>query len=200
MSTKTTKTSKSAKSAKNTKTSKLERNADGALLNALAPLAKGAAALAVMKEIVKAEKVKAAKKAAEHKPNVAPALAVVKENKKAEKAAKEKPAQAAKEKPAKEKAETVASFMRRLIVEGKTNEEVFTEAVAKFGIGEEKKHYPSWYRCQLKRTAKVSAAPVKAEKEAAPEKNTKSKTVPKVAKVKTAGEPRVMTFMSTTKA
>lgn len=66
-------------------------------------------------------------------------------------------------KPAKEKAETVASFMRRLITEGKTNEEVFTAAVAKFGIGEEKKHYPSWYRCQLRRSEKV-ATPAKAAK------------------------------------
>lgn len=49
--------------------------------------------------------------------------------------------------------ETVASFMRRLITEGKSNEEVFKAASKKFGIGEEKKTYPSWYRSEMKRTA-----------------------------------------------
>ncbi len=50
--------------------------------------------------------------------------------------------------------ETVASFMRRLITEGKTNEEVFKAASKKFGLDEGKKTYPSWYRSEMKRTAK----------------------------------------------
>lgn len=47
---------------------------------------------------------------------------------------------------------TVASFMRDLISKGKTNEQVFAAAQKRFGIGDEKKHYPGWYRAQLKRT------------------------------------------------
>ncbi len=52
---------------------------------------------------------------------------------------------------------TVASFMRDLISKGKTNEQVFAAAKKKFRIGDEKKHYPGWYRAQLKRTKKRTA-------------------------------------------
>lgn len=58
---------------------------------------------------------------------------------------------AATKAPAKE---TLAAFMRRLITEGKTNDEVFAAAVKQFGIGDEKKSYPSWYRCELARKSK----------------------------------------------
>lgn len=51
---------------------------------------------------------------------------------------------------------TVASFMRDLIKGGKSNEEVFAAAQKKFGIGEEKKHYPSWYRCEMRRSANAA--------------------------------------------
>lgn len=54
----------------------------------------------------------------------------------------------------KKPAVTVASFMRDLIRKGKTNEQIFSAAKRKFGIGEEKKHYPAWYRAQLKRKAR----------------------------------------------
>lgn len=46
---------------------------------------------------------------------------------------------------------TVASFIRALIIEGKENTDIFEAAVKRFGIGEDKKHYPSWYRSELKR-------------------------------------------------
>jgi predicted solute-binding protein len=58
---------------------------------------------------------------------------------------------------------TVASFMRDLIKAGKSNEEVFAAAQKKFGIGEDKKHYPSWYRCEMRRR---SNAEKKASKKA----------------------------------
>lgn len=50
-----------------------------------------------------------------------------------------------------EKTLTVAMFMRALIAAGFTNEEVFAAAVAEYGIGQEKKTYPTWYRAQLRR-------------------------------------------------
>lgn len=53
---------------------------------------------------------------------------------------------------------TVASFMRDLISKGKTNEEVFAAAKRRFGIGDEKKHYPGWYRSQLKRAKRSRKA------------------------------------------
>lgn len=62
----------------------------------------------------------------------------------------------AKKESAKELRVTVASFMRDLIKGGKSNEEVFAAAQKKFGIGEEKKHYPSWYRCEMRRSANAA--------------------------------------------
>jgi hypothetical protein len=46
---------------------------------------------------------------------------------------------------------TVSSEIRRLILEGKTNQEVWTVVAAKYRLDASKKHYPTWYRCQLKR-------------------------------------------------
>lgn len=112
-----------------------------------------------------------------HKPDVSPAKAVVKENKKAEKAAKKGTAK--KE----EKGETVAAFMRRLIGEGKSNEEVFTAAQKVYSIGEEKKHYPSWYRCEMKR--KAAAEKPAAKTPAKKEKAASKKELPVVKKVPT---------------
>lgn len=65
---------------------------------------------------------------------------------------------------------TVASFMRELIAAGKDNDAVFEAAKKKFGIGEDKKHYPSWYRCQMRRDAnakKKAAAKAHGKKAAA---------------------------------
>ncbi len=49
---------------------------------------------------------------------------------------------------------TVASFMREQITAGYSNEEVFAAAKKMFDIGDDKKHYPSWYRCEMKRDVK----------------------------------------------
>lgn len=46
---------------------------------------------------------------------------------------------------------TVAGVARELILAGLSNHEVFVKLQEQFGIGDEKKHYPSWYRCDLKR-------------------------------------------------
>jgi hypothetical protein len=55
---------------------------------------------------------------------------------------------------------TVASFMRDLIAKKKTNEQIFALARKAFGakvITDDKKHYPGWYRSQMKRDAKKGA-------------------------------------------
>lgn len=45
---------------------------------------------------------------------------------------------------------SVAAFARELILAGRTNEDVFKSLQAKFNLDKSKKHYPSWYRCQLR--------------------------------------------------
>ncbi len=44
---------------------------------------------------------------------------------------------------------SMSSFARKLILEGKTNEEVFAALVKKFKVTKNHRGYPSWYRRQL---------------------------------------------------
>jgi hypothetical protein len=46
---------------------------------------------------------------------------------------------------------SLAARARELILAGKDNDAVFVVLQREFGISEQKKHYPSWYRSQLKR-------------------------------------------------
>jgi hypothetical protein len=46
---------------------------------------------------------------------------------------------------------SVASFTRSLILEGKSNDAVWMELKKQFQLQEDKKHYPSWYRSEMKR-------------------------------------------------
>jgi hypothetical protein len=58
---------------------------------------------------------------------------------------------------AKEKAgrkPTVASVAKELILAGKTNEQAFAALAKQFGLTDEKKHYPGWYRSALVREEK----------------------------------------------
>jgi len=52
---------------------------------------------------------------------------------------------------------TVSSVARRLILEGLTNEQVWGQLKTGFKLDDSKKHYPSWYRAQLKRDGKLEA-------------------------------------------
>ncbi len=76
---------------------------------------------------------------------------------KAEKPAKaEKPVKAEKptktEKPPKaEKKVSVSQAMRDLIIAGKTNDEVWAKVKEQFNLDDSKKHYPAWYRSDLKK-------------------------------------------------
>lgn len=46
---------------------------------------------------------------------------------------------------------TVAGTIKRLIAEGKTNEEVWKIVQPKFNLSDEKRNYPAWYRADMKR-------------------------------------------------
>ena len=80
-------------------------------------------------------------------------------------AAKEKPAASPKaetkevpktdEKPVRAARHTVSSVARQLILEGKTNEEVWKAIKSEFKLDNSKKHYPAWYRSELRRAGKL---------------------------------------------
>lgn len=42
-----------------------------------------------------------------------------------------------------------------MILDGATNAEVWAVIQPKFNLGENKRHYPSWYRCHLRRIGKL---------------------------------------------
>ena len=52
---------------------------------------------------------------------------------------------------AKTKRVGVSSMARDLILAGKTNQEVWDVLKDAFNLDDSKKHYPTWYRCELKR-------------------------------------------------
>jgi len=63
----------------------------------------------------------------------------------------------AKAKPASKTAtktsrEGISSFARQMISDGSTNQEVWAALVEKFNLDDSKRHYPTWYRCEMKRT------------------------------------------------
>jgi hypothetical protein len=50
----------------------------------------------------------------------------------------------------------VGQLARDLILAGRTNQEIWVALKQRFNLDDSKKHYPSWYRCQLKRTQGIS--------------------------------------------
>lgn len=56
----------------------------------------------------------------------------------------------------KPKRQGVSSMARDLILAGKTNQEVWAAIKEAFNLDDNKKHYPSWYRCELKRAGKLA--------------------------------------------
>lgn len=67
------------------------------------------------------------------------------------KAAKASAPRASAPRKEKESRVTVASRIRELIAAGKDNEAVWTIAKKEFRLPDSKKHYPSWYRCEMQR-------------------------------------------------
>lgn len=61
-------------------------------------------------------------------------------------------------KPAKKTAEPkvkktgISATARALILDGKSNQEVWEALKQQFNLDDSKKHYPTWYRCEMKRT------------------------------------------------
>tara|TARA_R110000868_G_scaffold403261_1_gene680373 strand:- start:54 stop:485 length:432 start_codon:yes stop_codon:yes gene_type:complete len=53
---------------------------------------------------------------------------------------------------AKHKREGISATARALIADGKTNAEVWEVLQARFDLDKSKRHYPTWYRCEMKRT------------------------------------------------
>ena len=45
---------------------------------------------------------------------------------------------------------TVSSAMREYVLAGLTNEEIWDLCQAEFDLSDSKKHYPAWYRCELR--------------------------------------------------
>lgn len=99
-------------------------------------------------------------KAVKDTPADVPAVAVeprkvniAKERAKAEAAAK---AAAKAEAAAKTVRNTVSSTARSLILAGKTNEQVWAELQRQYQLDDSKKHYPGWYRSQLRRQGQLA--------------------------------------------
>jgi hypothetical protein len=53
---------------------------------------------------------------------------------------------------AKPKKMGISATARELILSGKTNQEVWEVLQQQFNLNDSKKHYPTWYRCEMKRT------------------------------------------------
>ena len=49
----------------------------------------------------------------------------------------------------------ISAAARALILAGKTNQEVWAELKQQFNLDDSKKHYPTWYRCELKRKGQL---------------------------------------------
>lgn len=65
----------------------------------------------------------------------------------------DKPAKA----KAKAKAKGVSAVARELILAGRTNQEVWAVIKEAFSLDDSKKHYPTWYRCEMKRKGQLPA-------------------------------------------
>jgi hypothetical protein len=53
--------------------------------------------------------------------------------------------------PVKAKLEGISATARSLILDGKTNQEVWGILKERFNLDDSKRHYPTWYRCEMKR-------------------------------------------------
>jgi len=54
--------------------------------------------------------------------------------------------------PVKVTREGISATARALISDGKTNAEVWEVLQTRFNLDRSKRHYPTWYRCEMKRT------------------------------------------------
>lgn len=60
--------------------------------------------------------------------------------------------------PAKKSAKpSISGMAREMILAGKTNEEIWEALKSTFDLDHSKRHYPVWYRCEMKRKGKLAA-------------------------------------------
>ena len=52
-------------------------------------------------------------------------------------------------------ANNITNTIKNLIRDGKTNKEIWEIIQPQFNMGEDKRHYPSWYRSQMKRKGEL---------------------------------------------
>jgi len=71
--------------------------------------------------------------------------------------AEAKPAKTSTKKTAEPKVKKVgiSATARELILNGKTNQEVWAILKEQFNLSDSKKHYPTWYRCEMKRNGQL---------------------------------------------
>lgn len=50
---------------------------------------------------------------------------------------------------------SVSTTIRELILAGKSNQEIWATLKETFDLDDSKKHYPSWYRCEMRRKGMV---------------------------------------------
>ena len=55
-------------------------------------------------------------------------------------------------------AATIAATCRELISAGKDNQQIFKTLQKKFGVSDDKRHYPQWYRREMERQAEEAKA------------------------------------------
>lgn len=53
------------------------------------------------------------------------------------------------------KRESISATARALILDGKTNQEVWEVLSGRFRLDDSKRHYPTWYRCEMKRSGSL---------------------------------------------
>lgn len=58
--------------------------------------------------------------------------------------------------PKPEKRQSISQLAEELLLAGRTNPEVWAELKAKFRLGDDKKHYPSWFRSRLRRQGRLA--------------------------------------------
>jgi hypothetical protein len=56
----------------------------------------------------------------------------------------------------KEKKLSISGMAEQLLLAGKTNAETWTQLKERFKLGDDKKHYPSWFRSRLRRQGRLA--------------------------------------------
>ncbi len=65
------------------------------------------------------------------------------------------------EAPAEEKTESMSACATRMVLEGKSNEEILLALISAYGLPETHRHYPAWYRAAAVRKGLISKADAK---------------------------------------